>query len=432
MTGGLAKCFPSPVLEDEELLPFLLTDDLGRYLSGRKLWLTDGHRVAISNQINILQFNDIALLSIKAFNLDNIAGSDFILLPPGGNYCVHAESSFINSNVPVLLRGHKIPCNLRTCQEKKLTGQIISPHVLQFDKVNKILLQFACWARIIMPYYEFTIKIAVPYRDSLIKRLMRAGCLGVIDNTDSVIAYFPENTDIETITDDLSILKALLEKSNQPDSLIFDYTSIPDQDWNETWKKGFKPIDVGQGFTILPPWEKKRQGRINIVIDPAMAFGTGHHETTRSCLALIEKYAKRTGKERFLDLGMGTGILAIAASMLGYRTVVGVDTDQLAVDAARKNAKLNKVEGVEIRSGSIANVNETFDFIAANLTSGVLVLLAQELARHLKPAGIAVLSGILAGQEDEVIKAVTEAGLSLIELSHDGKWVSLAVVQRSG
>ncbi len=283
-----------------------------------------------------------------------------------------------------------------------------------------------------MPYYEFTIKVALPYRDSLINRLMHAGCLGVIDNEDSVIAYFPGNTNIETITDDLSILKALLEKSSQSDSLIFDYTSIPDQDWNETWKKGFEPIDVGEGFTILPPWEKKRQGRINIVIDPAMAFGTGHHETTRSCLVLIEKYAKKGGKERFLDLGMGTGILSIAASKLGYRTVIGVDTDQLAVDAARKNAELNKAEGVEIRSGSIASVNETFDFIAANLISGVLVLLARELARHLKPSGIAVLSGILAGQEDEVIKAMTAAGLSLIELFRDGKWISLAVVQRSG
>jgi ribosomal protein L11 methyltransferase len=278
-----------------------------------------------------------------------------------------------------------------------------------------------------MSYYEFIIKVTGPSRDTLIQRLTDAGCLGVVEQDDTITAYFPETVDIETITKDLSLLKALFEKSDKVQDLSFSRTLIPEQDWNESWKKGFTPLDVGERFTVLPPWEKKREGRINLVIDPGMAFGTGHHETTRSCLVLMEKYAGTRAKERFLDLGTGTGLLAIAASRLGYRHIAAIDTDPLAVDAARTNSALNQIDGLEIREGSIADLNETFDFIAANIISGVLVQLAPALAAHLKPGGIAVLSGILAGQENEVVEAMLQAGLKLLEQYRDGKWISLAI-----
>ncbi len=280
---------------------------------------------------------------------------------------------------------------------------------------------------IVMHYFEFTIKISGPFTDTVVQRIMDAGCLGVVEQDDSIIAYFPDTVDVKTITNDLSLLQALLEKSGQDHRLSFSYTVIPEQDWNETWKKGFVPIDVGDRFTILPPWEKKRKDRINLIIDPAMAFGTGHHETTRSCLALLEKYAGKSDKENLLDLGTGTGILAIAALKLGFHRVVAVDTDLLAVDATRKNAELNAAAGIDIREGSIADLNETYSFILANIISGVLVLLAPEIAAHLKTGGIAVLSCILAGQDDEVLETMTKAGLKLFESYPDGKWISLAV-----
>jgi ribosomal protein L11 methyltransferase len=278
-----------------------------------------------------------------------------------------------------------------------------------------------------MSYFEFTLKIPEPFRDSLILRITAAGCLGVIEQDESVIAYFPETADVKSITDDLSLMKALIEKSGAVNGLIFGHRLIPEQDWNESWKKGFLPIDVGERFTILPPWEEKRKDRVNLVIDPAMAFGTGHHETTRSCLMLMEKYAAQDPKESFLDVGMGTGILAIAASHLGYRRIIGVDTDVLAVEAAQINVGLNHAGGIEIREGSIADMDETYDFIAANLISGVLIQLAPALASHLKPSGVAVLSGILADQDGEVVEAMTGAGLKLVERYLDGKWVSLVV-----
>jgi len=278
-----------------------------------------------------------------------------------------------------------------------------------------------------MPYYEVTITVADTLKDRIIERISKEGCLGVIENDASLVAYFPQTCDIKTITDDLSLLNNLLERSGNAQGLTYACTVIPEQDWNESWKKGFQPVDAGKQFTIIPPWEQPRKDRINITIDPAMAFGTGHHETTRSCLLLMEKYAADCSQKSFLDLGTGTGILAIAAAKLGYRRVVGIDTDPLAVDASLLNIEINHTSEVEIREGSLSEAETAYDVIAANLISGVLVLLATILAAHLNPGGIAILSGILVGQEDEVIEAMEHAGLTLRETHIDDKWVSLVM-----
>jgi ribosomal protein L11 methyltransferase len=278
-----------------------------------------------------------------------------------------------------------------------------------------------------MSYYEFTLKISDEMNDALTEKLMELGSLGVIEQNESITAYFPENIDIKKITTELSIFKALIESTGQNQNMSFSHTLIPEQDWNETWKKGFHAIDIGERFTILPPWEEEKPGRINLVIDPAMAFGTGHHETTRSCLVLLEKYADKTGKDSFLDLGTGTGLLAIAAAKLGYKHVLGIDIDPLSVDAAKLNIEINHVPEIEIRNGSIMDCKDMYDAIAANLISGVLVQLAPFFPSRMKPGGIAYLSGILTEQTDEVIEAMQSAGLKLIEKYPDGKWVSLVV-----
>jgi len=140
----------------------------------------------------------------------------------------------------------------------------------------------------------------------------------------------------------------------------------------------------------------------------------------------MEKYSFIGRRGSFLDVGTGTGILAIAAAKLGYRRVVGVDTDILAVNAARVNIDFNHVPGIDIREGSISNLNETFDFITANIISGVLILLAPAIAAHLKPGGIAVFSGILNGQDEEIVEAMIRTDLKIVERYSDGKWISLA------
>lgn len=283
-----------------------------------------------------------------------------------------------------------------------------------------------------MSYHEFTITIPETFKERLIQRLSERGCLGIIENDASLVAYFPETLDRDAVLTDLSLLKALLEKAGHTNGFAYDHALLPEKDWNEAWKKEFTSIEVGGRFAVLPPWEQQRKDRINLVIDPAMAFGTGHHETTRSCLVLMEQYATMTAQGSFLDLGTGTGILAIAARKLGCHPVLGIDTDLLAVDAARDNIIINHVPDVEIREGVASGIRETFDLIAANLISGVLVQLAPELRLLLNPTGIAILSGILIGQDDEVLEAMEQSGLRLLKKYPDGKWMSLVVQRERG
>jgi ribosomal protein L11 methyltransferase len=277
-----------------------------------------------------------------------------------------------------------------------------------------------------MGYYELTIRSSEKIQEALIHRLLELGCLGVFEQDDSFIAYFPDSLDINTITNELRLMQTILKKAEPARVLTFDHALLPEQDWNESWKKGFVPIEVGKQFTILPPWEKPTVNRINLIIDPGMAFGTGHHETTRSCLLLMEKNSDLSAKKSFLDIGTGTGVLAIAASKIGFQRIIGVDTDPLAVEAARKNIEFNKVYNVEIREGDITRVQGRFDLITANLFSTLLVQSASAISYHLNTHGIAILAGMMIGQQDEVIAEMEREGLSLAEQTSHGKWVTTA------
>lgn len=277
-----------------------------------------------------------------------------------------------------------------------------------------------------MLYHQFTIHVADPFRSALINRLMAIGSLGIVEHEDSVVAYFSENLSLSDIESELEIIRALIDRSGAGPPCIVTYDRLPDVDWNESWKRSFKPVDVGNRFTVLPPWEKPIGDRIPLIIDPGMAFGTGHHGTTRSCLVLMERYAPAVARERFLDLGTGTGLLAIAARALGFKAVIGVDIDPLAIEASRRNIQLNRTEGIELIEGAISAAAGTYDMITANLISGTLVELADEIAARSGPSGIVIMSGILDGQDQEVEAAAEKAGLHCAERLRDGKWVTLA------
>ncbi len=280
-----------------------------------------------------------------------------------------------------------------------------------------------------MGYYEFSITLPDESRDALVHRISAAGCLGVIEHETGIVAYFPDTLGISRIIDELALCDTILEDAGLEQVTSYDYVFLSERDWNESWKKKFVPIDAGECFTILPPWENRKEGRINLIIDPGMAFGTGHHETTRTCLMLIERFARNCARERFLDVGAGTGILAIAASMLGFHHVLGLDIDPLAVDASQRNIKLNNLENIVIQEGTVTPASGSFDFIAANLMSEILIRIAPDLAPCLDKAGIALLSGMLSGQEDDVIEAMEKHGLRLSEKYFDGRWVSVVMTR---
>jgi ribosomal protein L11 methyltransferase len=276
-----------------------------------------------------------------------------------------------------------------------------------------------------MEYIEITISAPEESKEAVMFRMGEMGALGFAEQDGNVIAYFEPIRPPAEICRELLRFTSVLTSSGLDPSCTCSFQVLPDRDWNETWKQNFVPIDVGDNLSIIPSWLTADTHRIPIVIDPGMVFGTGHHETTRTCLSLIEQLAKHAGRKTFLDIGTGTGILAIGAARLGFEKVMAVDIDPLAVDAAVRNVAANGLGNVEVKEGSISSVNGTFDAIVANLLSEILIAIAPEVIARLNPGGTAILSGLLVGQEDAVIAAMSSAGLTYQEKIIDGTWVSL-------
>jgi ribosomal protein L11 methyltransferase len=206
---------------------------------------------------------------------------------------------------------------------------------------------------------------------------------------------------------------------------------VPDQDWGEAWKRGLAPLTVGRTF-VRPSWIEAPvpEGLVEIVLDPGMAFGTGTHPTTSLCLAaLSDLLAERPGAS-LLDVGTGSGLLAIAARKLGAGRVVGLDTDPVALRVARENAGLNGV-ALELDGREVAAQVGPFDLVVANILANTLVGLARPIAAQLAPGGVVLLSGILAAQEAEVRDAYLATGLRPQpgRDRREGEWSLLALTR---
>ena len=187
-------------------------------------------------------------------------------------------------------------------------------------------------------------------------------------------------------------------------------------DWIARYREAIRPVEVGD-FYVHPSWEPPKEGKRNIEIDPALAFGSGHHETTSSCLEAIGRHVKEG--DTFLDVGCGSGILGIAASMLGAR-VDACDTDPLAVENAAKNFKLNRQKPRCLWEGSAPSTPESYDVVAANIVADVLAMIAKDLKARTKPGGLLILSGILDTKEARIEEAFGD--LELLETIPRNEW----------
>ncbi len=202
--------------------------------------------------------------------------------------------------------------------------------------------------------------------------------------------------------------------------------AVDDADWTDAWKRHYVPQRIGR-VVIVPSWVAHEAGPDDavVVLDPGMAFGTGLHPTTRACLDLLQQVSPMP--VRVLDVGCGSGVLALAALRLGAGSAVGFDTDELAVEAAAANAERNGLGSrLEVRHGSLPEVaEERYTLVLANLVAAVLVDLAPRLAAHLAPGGALVAGGIIGERGHEVVEAFGAVGLTVIERHDDGEWVAL-------
>jgi ribosomal protein L11 methyltransferase len=240
-----------------------------------------------------------------------------------------------------------------------------------------------------------------------------------IEEKDGTIIVRSEE-DLENIIFGLKVFAKSLEESiGEEIELVLEQNVKENEDWIDTYKNSITPVSAGK-FYIHPSWENPKEGKINILIDPALAFGSGHHETTYGCLVALQKYLQKNAT--LLDVGCGSGILSIAAAKLGLHVDI-CDTDELAVESACSNFKLNGEKFENSWVGSVQKRDKTYDVVVANIIADVLIMLHQDLKKALKPNGILILSGILDKYIDKVEEKYRE--LELIEKYKKDEWFTL-------
>lgn len=280
-------------------------------------------------------------------------------------------------------------------------------------------------------WYALDVEIEAAAREAVEYALMEAGALGTETNDAEdklvlVTGYFDHTPNRESVRTELA---NALRVYNLLSSSVreMNIREVAAKDWLGEWKKSWQPVEVGQRFIIAPPWAEipDEHERIVVRIEPGMAFGTGTHETTRLCLAAIEKYFAGGS---FLDVGTGTGILAIAAAEFSPEArIEACDTDPEAIVIARENARLNGVaEKITFRVGTVEEATASADVVCANLTADVIApmlpLLLSVTCERL------ILSGILDTQIDMLRNALCELGVDdVIEIARDGEWIALVL-----
>lgn len=202
-----------------------------------------------------------------------------------------------------------------------------------------------------------------------------------------------------------------------------------EDEWADSWKKYYKPIKIGEHLTVVPAWDrdyKPEPDDIIIRMDPGMAFGSGTHETTRLCARLLERYMKPGA--RVLDVGTGSGILAIAASLLGAAHIDACDLDPVAVRVARDNFESNDIENANaFQSDLLSSVERGagYDFICANIVADIILRMADKVADYMVQGGLLAVSGVIEPQRERVIAALTKGGLRVSDMLTESDWVAI-------
>lgn len=231
----------------------------------------------------------------------------------------------------------------------------------------------------------------------------------------------------------MQALRAQLDelKRTVPDfdfgSLEIDTLNVKDEDWSEVWKQFYKPFRAGKTLVVKPTWETydKQEGDRIIEIDPGMAFGSGMHETTGMCLELLEEVMQ--GGEHVIDVGTGSGILAIGAAMLGAKDVLAIDIDPTAVKVAKENVEHNGLQNAitTLEGNLLEKVDAQCDLCVANIIADVICMFAAPLNDHIVPGGLFICSGIIKEREQDVHDALIAADYTILKICRKGEWVAM-------
>ena len=253
---------------------------------------------------------------------------------------------------------------------------------------------------------------------------------GATDAAEEIKAYLPLDRETDKKIDLLNnYIRNLSDLFPDLETPSFTRKKIADPDWGELWKKYFKPLKIGRNIIIKPTWERYTPTSRDIVIDidPGMAFGTGHHPSTRLCIIAIEDIALKNRtfeKWNVLDIGTGTGILAICAAKMGAGSVAAVDLDPKAVEIAGINVSINGVEGnVDIINRDASMCEGNFELIIGNLTAATLMKLQPSIISMMKPDGYLVASGIIDRDAKNVEKLFRAEGIMLHDIKSEEEWV---------
>ena len=247
------------------------------------------------------------------------------------------------------------------------------------------------------------------------------------NNATKVRTYLNSDSDHENIFNRIDIGVRLLAHVGIVSKL--SKRVLHEKEWQESWKKYFSILEIGKTLAIVPSWldSKDVDRTIIIELDPGMAFGTGHHPTTRMCLEMLEILVKPG--DTVLDLGCGSGILSIASAKMGSEIVIGIDNDKTAVKVAMENIEINGIsKSVSILNGSIPDENigkYSNDVIVANISSKVILNLSEKIAEYLKPGGNLIISGFLDTNETEVINKFKKLNLNVASKLATADWIAL-------
>ena len=273
-------------------------------------------------------------------------------------------------------------------------------------------------------WYALDVELDEAAYEAVEYALMEAGALGTETTDHGVTAYFAETPSRERVRDELFEALRIYEL---PTSSVRDMNvrEVAQRDWLEEWKQNWQPVEIGR-FIIAPPWSnlKDTHDRLVVRIEPGMAFGTGTHETTRLCLDAMQKHFAGNS---FLDVGTGTGILAIAAAkLIPDARIEACDTDETAIAIARENAELNGVSRhIDFRAGSVDDSTASADLVCANLTADVISRMLPALVGL--TCGKLILSGILETQIEMIRASLHGCGIDDFEITQDGEWIALIV-----